>query len=294
MPTKDLPAVELTGPKHLAVASKPVPPVAHLLLIEAALGLPLLAVVAIGLWLLFRRQARQRQESERQLREFLATAGHELRNALTTVSCYAQLARLEHPQPDDSPQPGHPHPGHPRDDALARVSEETERMASLIDELVLLTRLDLRQPLEHRSVDLPQLCRDAVAVVRDLHPGHPVRLIVAPGKHTVTGDPLWLRQVVVNLLTNSRLHTPEGTTTTLGLGTEEGGYRVIEVIDDGPGVPPELFPRIFDRFVRGEGATAAGSGLGLSIVAAVAAAHGGTVTLERFGQGAWFRVRLPG
>lgn len=265
------------GTDTLLTASAPL--TAHELLeAEACFGLPLLAVAGAGVALLFRRQAWERQESERRLREFLATAGHELRNALTTVSCYVQLVQL----------------GGPPEEALGQAAAETERMASLIDELALLTRLDLHQPLERRSVDLPQLCRDAVAVVRDIHPGHQVRLIVAPGRHTVTGDPLWLHQVVVNLLANSRLHTPEGTTTTLALGTEEGGYRVIEVIDDGPGVPPELFPKIFDRFVRGASTTAAGSGLGLSIVAAVAAAHGGTVTLERFGRGAWFRVRLPG
>lgn len=264
-----------------AVAMQPPAPALtarQLLQFEALAGLPLLVAAGGGVWILFRRQARERTESERRSREFMATAGHELRNALTTVSCYAQLANL-----DSS-----------RGDALVRVTEETERMTSLIDELVLLSRLDLRQPLEHQSVDLPQLCREAVATIREWHPGRPVRLIVAPGRHTVTGDPLWLHQVVVNLLANSCLHTPEGTTTTLGLGTEEGGYRVIEVIDDGPGVPPELFPRIFDRFVRGDATTASGSGLGLSIVAAVTAAHGGTVTLERHGPGAWFRVRLPG
>ncbi|MFC9634041.1 ATP-binding protein [Streptomyces mirabilis] len=123
---------------------------------------------------------------------------------------------------------------------------------------------------------------------------------MAPGEHTVAGDPLRLHQVVANLLANARTHTPPGTTTTPGLGTEDD-HRVIEVTDDGPGVPDALRARIFDRFVRGEGASAGGggstgSGLGLSVVAAIAAiaaAHGGTVMLEPSDRGAWFRVRLP-
>lgn len=101
--------------------------------------------------------------------------------------------------------------------------------------------------------------------------------------------------MVANLLANARTHTPPGTTTTLGLGTEDD-HRVIKVTDDGPGVPDALRARVFDRFVRGEGAGgggSTGSGLGLSIVVAIAAAHGGTVTLEPSDRGAWFRVRLP-
>ncbi len=254
----------------------------RLVRIEAAVSLPLLGLVLVGARQFARRAARERAESERRLREFLCAAGHELRNPLTTISGYAELARTG----------TGPSYELMRQDALGRVATEVRRMDSLIDELVFLSHLDLGQPLELRRVDLARLCRDAVAAERDCHPGHRVRLLVAPGEHTVTGDPLRLHQVVANLLTNARVHTPEGTTTTLGLGTEDG-RRVIEVTDDGPGVPDELRARIFDRFVRGEETRVSGSGLGLSIVAAVAAAHGGSVTLEPSDRGAWFRVRLP-
>ncbi|GAA3837256.1 HAMP domain-containing sensor histidine kinase [Streptomyces phyllanthi] len=253
----------------------------ELLRIELAVALPLLALVVVGARRSARRAAEERAEFERRLREFLASAGHELRNPLTTISGYAELARAGGAAYESM-----------RQDALGRVATEVRRMDSLIDELVLLSRLDLGQPLQVRCVDLARLCRDAVEAERDCHPEHRVRLLVAPGEHTVTGDPLRLHQVVANLLTNARVHTPEGTTTTLGIGTEDG-HRVIEVTDDGPGVPDELRSRIFDRFVRGEETRAAGSGLGLSIVAAIATAHGGSVTLEPSDRGAWFRIRLP-
>jgi signal transduction histidine kinase len=258
--------------------------VERLLQIETAAALPLLATFLIGARRLGRREGRERQGTERRLREFMAAAGHELRNPLTTISGYAELARVGDPGYEPM-----------RQEALGRIATEVGRMSTLIDELVLLTRLDLGQPLQLTCVDLAQLCRDAVSAARDCHPGRPVRLLLAPGDHTVTGDPLRLHQLVANLLANARVHTPPGTTTTLGLGTEDG-YRVIEVLDDGPGIPGELRDRLFDPFVRGEETRAAGSGLGLSIVTAIATAHGGMVTLEPSHpphQGAWFRVRIP-
>ncbi|QFQ98843.1 HAMP domain-containing histidine kinase [Streptomyces phaeolivaceus] len=258
--------------------------VARLLQFETAAALPLLASVLIGARRLGRREVRERRDGERRLREFMAAAGHELRNPLTTISGYAELARAGDPTHEPM-----------RQEALGRIATEVGRMSTLIDELVLLTRLDLGQPLQLTRVDLAQLCRDAASAARDCHPGHPVRLLLAPGDHTVTGDPLRLHQLVANLLVNARVHTPPGTTTTLGLGTEDG-HRVIEVLDDGPGIPGELRARLFDPFVRGEETRAAGSGLGLSIVASIATAHGGTVTLEPSHpshRGAWFRVRIP-
>ncbi|WP_257234333.1 sensor histidine kinase KdpD [Streptomyces sp. JV178] len=255
--------------------------VERLVQVETTAALPLLATVLFGARRLGRRERREQQEAERRLREFMAAAGHELRNPLTTISGYAELARVGDPAFEPM-----------RQEALGRIATEVGRMSTLIDELVLLTRLDLGQPLQLTCVDLAQLCRDAASAARDCHPDHPVRLLLAPGDHTVTGDPLRLHQLVANLLNNARVHTPPGTTTTLGLGTEDG-YRVIEVMDDGPGIPQELRARLFEPFVRGEATKAPGSGLGLSIVTAIATAHGGTVLLEPSGAGAWFRVRLP-
>ncbi|MDX2932377.1 sensor histidine kinase [Streptomyces ipomoeae] len=257
--------------------------VERLLQVESVAALPLLAGVLFGARRLGRREVRAREESERRLREFMASAGHELRNPLTTISGYAELARVGDGDPAYEPM---------RQEALGRISTEVGRMSTLIDELVLLTRLDLGQPLQLTTVDLARLCRDAATAARDCNPDHPVRVLIAPGDHTVIGDPLRLHQLVANLLTNARVHTPAGTTTTLGLGTEDG-HRVIEVMDDGPGIPRELHARLFDPFVRGEETRAAGSGLGLSIVTAIATAHGGRVTLEPSHRGAWFRVRLP-
>ncbi|WP_258193483.1 sensor histidine kinase [Streptomyces sp. MA5143a] len=255
--------------------------VERLVQVETTASLPLLATVLFGARRLGRRERREQQDAERRLREFMAAAGHELRNPLTTISGYAELARVGDPAFEPM-----------RQEALGRIATEVGRMSTLIDELVLLTRLDLGQPLQLTCVDLAQLCRDAASAARDCHPDHPVRLLLAPGDHTVTGDPLRLHQLVANLLNNARVHTPPGTTTTLGLGTEDG-YRVIEVMDDGPGIPQELRARLFEPFVRGEATKAPGSGLGLSIVTAIATAHGGTVLLEPSGDGAWFRVRLP-
>ncbi|MGW1667431.1 sensor histidine kinase [Streptomyces sp. NPDC002324] len=258
--------------------------VERLLQVETAAALPLLATVLLGARRLGRREVRQREDTERRLREFMAAAGHELRNPLTTISGYAELARVGDPAYEPM-----------RQEALGRIATEVGRMSTLIDELVLLTRLDLGQPLQLTCVDLAQLCRDAVSAARDCHPDRPVRLLLAPGDHTVTGDPLRLHQLVANLLANARVHTPPGTTTTLGLGTEDG-HRVIEILDDGPGIPDDLRARLFDPFVRGEETRAAGSGLGLSIVAAIATAHGGTITLEPSHpshRGAWFRVLIP-
>jgi signal transduction histidine kinase len=262
----------------------------RLLPIEGIVALLVLAAVAIGSLRMCLRENRERQAFERRLREFLAAAGHELRNPLTAISGYAELARMGSSSPYDGT--GALVRDRVHDEALSRVANEIDRMSSLIDELVLLSRLDLGQPLQIRCVDLGRLCRDTCAAERGRHSEHPLRLLVAPGEHTVAGDPQRLHQVVTNLLANARLHTPDGTPVTLGVGTEDG-YRIIEVMDEGPGVPPELRTRIFERFVRGEETTAPGSGLGLSIVAAIVAAHGGTVTLEPSGHGAWFRVRLP-
>lgn len=247
--------------------------------------LPVLIWLAVQLW----RERDSRRRSEQRILEFLATAGHELRTPLTAISGYVSLARmggLADPEKFDV--------------AMDRMTDETRRMSALLDELVLLARLDLRQPLHREPVNLARLCREAVADAQASSPHHPIRLTILPGQYSVIGDRDRLYQVVANLLANVRHHTPVGTRTVLGLGNEDG-HRVIEVIDDGPGIPPELRERAFDRFVHGGKPTApvpkeasgGGNGLGLSVAAAVIGAHGGTLTLEPSERGAWFRIRLP-
>ncbi|GAB3015214.1 hypothetical protein GCM10023080_098470 [Streptomyces pseudoechinosporeus] len=249
--------------------------------IQLSLAL-LLAATPAGVLVMHRREAQRWEKSELRLRQFLVTAGHELRNPLTTISGYAQMALVGDRFNEEL-----------RTEALGRVHDEIVRMDSLIDELVLLSRHDLRRALKPQRIDLADLCREAVTSARDLHPEHPVRLLVAPGDHIVRADTLRLHQVIANLLANARRHTPVGTATTLAVGTEDG-YRVLEVKDEGPGVPPDLRAHVFDPFVRGDsGTSASGTGLGLSVVAAIAVAHGGTASLEPSDAGAWFRVRLP-
>ncbi|GGS12963.1 hypothetical protein GCM10010269_60300 [Streptomyces humidus] len=253
----------------------------------ALLLLPLLA--AIGLSAQMRRDRDHRRKSEQRMMAFVATACHELRTPLTAVSGYVQLARL-----------GGLADLEKFDLVMARMTDETRRMSALLDELMLLARLDLGQPLGNEPVNLAQLCREAVADAQACSPHHPIRLTILPGTHAVTGDRDRLYQAVANLLANVRHHTPGGTRTALGLGTEDG-FRVIEVIDDGPGIPVELRGSAFEPFVHGRRTVTrapvadagGGNGLGLSVVAAIVAAHGGTVSLEPGHRGAWFRIRLP-
>jgi len=263
-------------------------PVPHGLLRLALILLPLLAGLGLGAQL--RRERDTRRKTEHRLLEFLATAGHELRTPLTAISGYIQLAQM-----------GGLADVEKFDLAMSRMADEARRMSALLDELALLAKIGLGQPLRREPVNLARLCREVVADARACSPHHPIRLTILPGNHSVIGDRDRLYQAVANLLANVRHHTPHGTRTAVGLGTEEG-YRVIEVIDDGPGVPVELRGSAFERFVHGRQATAAhvpddaaggGNGLGLSVVAAIVTAHGGKVTLDSTYRGAWIRIRLP-
>ncbi|MFF5189420.1 sensor histidine kinase [Streptomyces sp. NPDC000345] len=281
------------GSTHSMGIVGPIPalraPGSRALLKLALVFLPLLA--AVGLCAQLRRERENRRKSEQRMMAFVATACHELRTPLTAISGYVQLARL-----------GGLADLEKFDLVMARMADENRRMSGLLDELMLLARLDLGQPLRREPVNLAQLCREAVADAQACSPHHPIRLTILPGTHAVTGDRDRLYQAVANLLANVRHHTPDGTRTALGLGTEDG-FRVIEVIDDGPGIPVELRHSSFERFVHGGQTPAAGSvvtdtggggnGLGLSVVAAIVTAHGGTVSLEPGRRGAWFRIRLP-
>lgn len=224
-----------------------------------------------------------RQQSESQVRRFVADASHELRTPLTAIRGYAELAGRN---PDDLDAVRH---------ALGRVHSESTRMTSLVDDLLLLARLDAGRPLGHEPVDLSQLAIDAVSDARVAGPHHQWQLDLPPDPVLAVGDSARLHQVLANLLANARSHTPPGTTVTTTLRAEPSAV-VLTVADNGEGIPPELQSEIFGRFVRGERSrsrTAGSTGLGLAIVSAVVAAHRGVVGVTSTPGHTVFTVRLP-
>ncbi|MFI6655620.1 sensor histidine kinase [Streptomyces sp. NPDC050523] len=226
----------------------------------------------------------KRHASEERLRSFAADASHELRTPVATVRGHAELALL-HPGPVP-PQITH---------ALERIAAESGRMGAMVDDLLLLARLDAGRPLERLPVDLTRLVLDAVSDARATGPDHRWALELPEQPVTVTGDEHRLHQVLANLLANARAHTPAGTKVTVSLETE-GTTAVLTVHDDGPGVPEDIRPGVFERFTRADrrrsDAPGAGAGLGLSIVAAVVEAHAGSVALESRPGSTTFTVRL--
>lgn len=224
-----------------------------------------------------------REASEDRLRRFVADASHELRTPLTSIRGYAELWR----------QGALTDPAQ-LDEAMRRMEAEASRMGVLVEDLLLLARLDQGRPLERAPVRLDLLVGDAVADARAVEPDRPIDL--ATVEATVLGDEARLRQVAANLLTNARVHTGSGTPVHVAVGVT-GGSAWISVADEGPGLLPAVAERAFERFYRGDPARSrarGGSGLGLSIVSSVAAAHGGGARVERPpGGGARFVVELP-
>ncbi|MER5640085.1 HAMP domain-containing sensor histidine kinase [Kitasatospora sp. NPDC002227] len=225
----------------------------------------------------------QRQTVEERLRSFAADAGHELRTPVATVRGHAELA-LRHPGPlaEDVRH------------SLTRIDAETRRMGAIVEDLLLLARLDAGRPLARGEADLTRIALDCASDARAAGPGHRWRLELPPEPVVVAGDEDRLRQVVANLLANAAAHTPEGTEVTLRLAPRGDGAE-LSVSDTGPGIEPELAERVFERFVRGDRsrARATGStGLGLAIVRAVVTAHGGTVELTSRPGLTTFTVRL--
>ncbi|MEV6490397.1 HAMP domain-containing sensor histidine kinase [Actinoplanes sp. NPDC051633] len=225
-----------------------------------------------------------RHASETQVRQFVADASHELRTPLAAIRGYAELSRRSRrPVPDEIAH------------VLRRVESEAQRMTALVEDLLLLARLDAGRPLAHDPVDLTMLVVDTVSDAHATGPGHDWQLDMPEEPVTVVGDPARLHQVLANLLANARTHTPEGTTVTVSVSAT-GHEALIRVTDAGPGIPADLLPHIFERFARGDSSRsrAAGStGLGLSIVHAVVTAHGGTVGVESEPGRTEFTVRLP-
>jgi two-component system OmpR family sensor kinase len=225
-----------------------------------------------------------RHASETQVRQFVADASHELRTPLAAIRGYAELSRR-------SRQPVPAEIGH----VLNRVESEAKRMTLLVEDLLLLARLDAGRPLAHDPVDLTMLVVDAVSDAHAAGPGHHWQLDLPEEPVTVSGDGARLHQVLANLLANARTHTPEGTSVTVSVGAT-GDAAVLKVTDEGPGIPAELQPHIFERFARGDSSRsrAAGStGLGLSIVSAVVSAHGGSVSVQSAPGRTIFTVLLP-
>jgi two-component system OmpR family sensor kinase len=227
-----------------------------------------------------------RLQSEQKVRQFAADASHELRTPLTTIRGYAELYRQGALGPDQLP------------DAMRRIEQESQRMSTLVAELLELARLDRTSSLDLAEADLTAVVRDAAADARAVEPGRPVQAEAPAGLIAVV-DEARVRQVLANLLANVREHTPAQTPVAVRLAPVRGGV-VLEVADAGPGMPPEDAARAFDRFHRGgagaelNGSGGGGSGLGLSIVQAIAVAHGGQATLESWpGQGTRVQVWLP-
>ena len=225
-----------------------------------------------------------RQASETQVRQFVADASHELRTPLASIRGYAELVRRQHA--DVEPEVGH---------ALRRVESEAVRMSGLVEDLLLLARLDAGRDLVTEEVDLAALLVDTVSDAHVAGPDHTWRVDLPDVGVLVPGDGARLHQVLANLLANARTHTPAGTTATARLRTE-GGWAVLQVEDDGPGIPPDLAAHVFERFARGDSSRsrqAGSTGLGLAIVSAVVGAHEGTVTVTSQPGRTVFTVRLP-
>ncbi|MFD4661241.1 sensor histidine kinase [Kitasatospora sp. NPDC058444] len=226
----------------------------------------------------------RRHAVEERLRAFAADASHELRTPVAAVRGHAELA-LRHPGPV---------PAEVRH-SLERIDAETLRMGAIVEDLLLLARLDAGRPLAEEEVDLTRIALDAVAGARAAGPEHRWRLALPEEPVLVCGDEHRLSQVAANLLANARTHTLPGTEVLLRL-ERVGGQAELSVTDDGPGIAPELVDRVFERFVRGDRARsrATGStGLGLAIVRAVVRAHGGAVAVESRPGRTVFTVRLP-
>jgi two-component system OmpR family sensor kinase len=233
-----------------------------------------------------------REASEERMRQFVADASHELRTPLATVRGYAELYRQGAVR-DASEVAG----------AMARIESEATRMGGLVEDLLMLARLDDERPLERQPVDLTVLAADAAQDARAIDPERPITVRGLQGDlapTVVTADEATLRQVLANLMANALRHTPAGMPVDVLVGTEGVGEQssaVIQVRDHGPGIPPETARRVFERFYRADpsrGRGSGGNGLGLAIVAAIVAAQGGKVGVaETPGGGATFIVQLP-
>jgi two-component system OmpR family sensor kinase len=218
------------------------------------------------------------------MRQFVADASHELRTPLAAIRGYTELAqRKQEAVPDDVAH------------AMSRVESETERMTHLVEDMLLLARLDTGRPLGHEQVDLTRLTVDAASDAHIAGPEHEWSLDLPDEPVVVRGDEARLHQVLANLFANARTHTPPGTSVNTSLAVD-GEHAVLTVSDDGPGIPVWLQPEIFERFARGDSSRSrrgGSTGLGLAIVAAVVRAHHGTIDVHSVPGKTEFVVKLP-
>ncbi|MFC8675039.1 HAMP domain-containing sensor histidine kinase [Streptomyces sp. BK205] len=225
-----------------------------------------------------------RQQSEMRVRQFVADASHELRTPLASIRGYAELTRR-----------GREAVGPDTRHALGRIESEAGRMTLLVEDLLLLARLDAGRPLQFEQTDLIPLVVDTISDARAAGMDHNWRLDLPDEPALVSGDAARLQQVLINLLGNARKHTPEGTTVTARV-QRRGPWMCVEVEDNGQGIPPDLLPHVFERFARGDSSRSRASGstgLGLAIVQAVATAHGGAVTVDSVPGRTVFTLHLP-
>lgn len=227
-----------------------------------------------------------REASETKVRQFVADASHELRNPLAAIRGYAELTRRGRAElPEDTAH------------ALSRIDAEADRMSALVEDLLLLARLDAGRDLHIAPTDVSEILVNAVSDARVSGPDHHWRLAVPAVPMLAAGDAARLHQVFVNLLANARVHTPAGTEVTAEV-SEERDWVIVRVTDNGPGIPPEILPNIFERFTRAEvsrfrQAGSQSTGLGLAIVAAVVSAHRGSTDVFSVPGRTTFTVRLP-
>lgn len=224
-----------------------------------------------------------RQRNEERMRRFVADASHELRTPLASIRGYSELSLRDTTLSDTS------------ESALQRIQAQSIRMTTLVEDLLLLARLDEGQELVYGSVDLTQLAMEAVADARPAGVDHDWRLEVGEEPVVIPGDAARLNQVIANLLANARTHTPAGTEVTVTVA-REGGDALVRVHDDGPGVDPTVHAELFERFSRADRSRArqtGGTGLGLSIAKAIALAHHGTIEVQSTPGNTTFTLRIP-
>ena len=226
-----------------------------------------------------------RERTEKQIRAFIADASHELRTPLAAIKGYSDMLRWTEPLADGGQS------------SLARIDSQTERMSRLVEDLLLLARLDEGREPKFENIDLTELLVESVSDMQAAARDHIWRMDVPDEPVEMIADRSQIQQVILNLLSNARKHTDEGTTVIAGLRVSaDRREALMTIVDNGPGIDPEFAPKIFDRFARADKARSGSdgtTGLGLAIVQAIVQAHGGLISVRSRPGRTEFSVRLP-